>query len=61
VTQFEVNDVYIGEFEVHSVGSRIHQELWVPAERLDEFNNNILGLINVVESYYGDQFEGTRK
>ena len=60
VTKFEVDDSYAKQFEVHTVGSRDHQELWVPAERLDEFNDNILGSITVIESYHGDKFEGER-
>ncbi len=33
------------------VGDRIHQELWVPAEELEEFNDNIVGEINVIARY----------
>ena len=29
----------------------MREELWVPAEELDEFNSNIIGLIEVVESF----------
>jgi len=58
VTQFEVEQAYAEKFEIHIVGSRIHQELWVPAEELDEFNQHIIGRIEVVAAYYGDQFTG---
>jgi len=60
VTTFEIPDKYVNEFEIHTVGSHKHQELWIPAERLGEFNDNIVGLIDVIESYYGDKFEGQR-
>lgn len=60
VTKFEIDESYAKQFEVRTVGSHEHKELWIPAERLDEFNDNILGLITVVESYYGDNFEGQR-
>jgi hypothetical protein len=30
----------------------------VPAEELGEFNRHILGKIEVVESIYGDEFDG---
>jgi hypothetical protein len=53
VTRFTVDDTYINRFEVHTVGGQIHQELWVPAEELMEFNRHIIGLIEVVESYQG--------
>ncbi len=58
VTQFQVDPDYIEKFEIHTVGSRVHQELWVPAEELDEFNRHIVGAIKVVASYYGEQFAG---
>lgn len=58
VTKFEVADEYAGRFPVQVVGGREHQELWVPAEELGEFNRHILGRIEIVASYYGAQFEG---
>ena len=48
---FEVNDEYVSRFDVHTVGSSYHQEFWVPAEELDEFNRHIIGSIRVVEEY----------
>jgi hypothetical protein len=30
-----------------------HQEYWIPAERLAEFNGNIVGLIEVISSFRG--------
>lgn len=57
VTQFDVDDVYISQFKIQIVGSsQLHQELWVPAENLTEFNQHILGKIEVVIAYYGDNF-----
>ncbi len=58
VTQFEVEQTYAEKFEVHTVGNRTHQELWVPAEELEEFNLHIIGSIRVVASYYGERFAG---
>lgn len=58
VTQFEVETSYAAQFEVHTVGSKIHQELWVPAVGLDQFNQHILGKIEVVAIFYGPQFSG---
>jgi hypothetical protein len=53
VTRFEVEDAYVATFERHVVGSRIHEELWVPAEELVEFNRHIVGPIEVVAAYFG--------
>ena len=51
VTAFEINDEYISRFEIHTVGSHIHQEYWIPADELDEFNQNIIGNISIIEKY----------
>lgn len=32
VTTFEIDDNYGKEFEIHTVGNRQHQELWISAE-----------------------------
>jgi len=48
VTRFEVDQRYAETFEIHPVGGKIHQELWVPAEELPEFNRHIKGKIEVV-------------
>jgi hypothetical protein len=57
VTQFDVDDEYVSQFEIQIVGSsQVHQELWIPAEQLAEFNRHIFGKIKVVEAYYGDKF-----
>lgn len=58
VTKFEVDPIYIRKFDIQTVGGKIHQELWVPAEELDDFNRHIIGEIEVVASYYGEQFTG---
>jgi hypothetical protein len=58
VTEFEVEDDYVKKFEVRIVGGSIHQELWVPAEELEEFNRHIVGKIAIAAAYYGEQFQG---
>lgn len=52
VTKFEVNADYLVKFDVQNVGGPIHDELWIPAEELEEFNDNIVGLIEVTKSFY---------
>ncbi|MBX7044373.1 MAG: hypothetical protein K1X86_00935 [Ignavibacteria bacterium] len=49
ILQFEVKDDYVKNFEKKVVGSMMHEELWVPSENLEEFNNNIIGKIELVE------------
>lgn len=58
VTQFKVDDDYISDFEEHGVGGTAYQELWIPAEAMDEFNKHIVGQIKVLEAYFGDAFQG---
>ncbi len=58
VTQFEIDGEYAERFPVQVVGGRQHEELWVPAEELKEFNRHIIGQIEIVASYYGEQFTG---
>ena len=31
-----------GQFEEHTVGEAQHQELWIPAEEVEEFNKHII-------------------
>ena len=49
VTRFQVEDTFISRYPVHTVGASYHQELWVPAEELEEFNRCILGKIEIIE------------
>lgn len=51
VTKFIIKTDYINKFEVKTVGGSIHQEYWIAAQELEEFNNNIIGLIEVIAEY----------
>lgn len=55
VTAFDLPEDYLAQFPVQVVGGDIHEELWVPAEELDNFNDHIQGSIRVVISFYGDK------
>lgn len=54
VTKFEVDTAYLSKFIIQNVGGLIHNELWVPAEKLEEFNHHIIGLIEVTKSFYSE-------
>ena len=58
VTEFDIDDDFVGKYEIQTVGDRDDVELWVPAEELIDFNNAINGPIVVTASYYGDGFTG---
>jgi hypothetical protein len=53
VLSFEVRSGYLSQFAIQKVGSASALELWVPSERLAEFNQNIVGKINVLSSFHG--------
>ena len=54
VTMFEIDDAYFHQFEIHVVGGAYHQELWVPAEELEIFNQHIIGTIQVIRTFSED-------
>jgi hypothetical protein len=54
VTRFAVESEFLKRYPVQTVGSSLHQELWVPAEELDEFNRHIVGLVEIVAEFHGE-------
>lgn len=54
VTRFAVDEAFISQFPIRTVGAHRHQELWVPAEALDEFNRYIVGQIEVIATFIGE-------
>lgn len=54
VTKFAVKSEYVSKFEIQNVGGHIHNELWVPVDELEEFNANIVGQIEVTQSFYSE-------
>ena len=51
VTRFAVDADYLKKYEVQNVGGEIHNELWVPAEELGDFNAHIIGKIEVIREF----------
>jgi len=51
VTRFAVDSSYLSRFTEQVVGGSVHRELWVPAEELEEFNQHIIGLIEVTQRF----------
>lgn len=51
VTRFSVRSDFLSYYELHTVGSSLHQEYWIPAEELDEFNRNIVGPIEIIATF----------
>ncbi len=38
-------------YQVHRVGDSDHTEWWIPADELEDLNDNIVGLIEVIGEY----------
>ncbi|MFY7963949.1 MAG: ADP-ribosylation/crystallin J1 [Chitinophagaceae bacterium] len=55
VTAFDLYDSFLQQYPIQNAGGEIHNELWVPAEELDTFNNNIIGDIRIVKTFIGEQ------
>ncbi len=51
VTRFAVRKSFLDRYERKIVGGREHQEYWIPAADLQEFNANIVGRIAVVRRF----------
>ena len=52
VVAFDLPEDYLRQYPVQNVGGELHNEIWVPAEELDAFNQQIIGDIRVVEGYH---------
>ena len=52
VTRFCVKKEFMVLFKIEQVGDAHHTEWWVPAEQLEELNDNIVGLIEVIGEYH---------
>ena len=54
VTRFRVRKTFLEQFDRKIVGGSQHEEYWIPAERLEEFNANIVGKIEVIGEFTPD-------
>lgn len=59
VTEFKIAEEEFLKYKVENVGGKIHNELWVPSEKLDSFNRSIIGNIDIIRVCIGDKFEKT--
>ncbi len=55
VTRFSVKKEFLDGYERQIVGGSQHEEYWIPAEKLIDFNANIVGLIEVIAEYKGSE------
>lgn len=55
VLAFDLPEEFIRKYPVQNVGGEIHNELWVPSNDLEVFNDNIIGQIRLQCSFYGEK------
>jgi hypothetical protein len=51
VLRFRVQNAFLSRYEIQTVGSSNHQEYWIPAGELAQFNENIVGPIEVMAEF----------
>jgi hypothetical protein len=51
VTRFFVKKEFMDRYPIQTVGGREATEWWIPANDLDELNQNIVGVIEVIAEY----------
>ena len=51
VVRFAVDAELAAKYPVQRVGPRHYEELWVPAEELEEFNRHLVGPIGLIAEY----------
>lgn len=52
VTRFAVKTAFVSRYEPQTVGSAVHQELWIPSEDLAALNASIVGPIEVIQEFH---------
>jgi hypothetical protein len=51
VLRFRVRSDFLGNYPPRMVGSALHQEYWIPASELDDFNDQIEGVIEAIACF----------
>ncbi len=54
VVAFDIDADFVAKYPIQKVGLDHHLELWVPAEELDAFNQELVGPIKLTKSYQQD-------
>lgn len=49
VVEFDILEEYLSKYQKKIVGSSLHEEYWIPAEELRDFNAAIVGKIRISE------------
>lgn len=55
VTRFQVQSDFLKRYSIQIVGGSQHQEYWIPAEDLANFNTHIVGKIEVIAEFKNEE------
>lgn len=61
VLAFDMDEGFLKKYPVQNVGGEIHNELWIPAEELDTFNDHIINEIRIVKFFKGENYQDVIK
>jgi hypothetical protein len=50
-TRFTVRRKFLSRYQIRNAGGERFQEYWIPADELAEFNQNLIGPIEVVQKF----------
>src|SRR5262245_50224029 len=53
VTRFRVRSAFLQRYAPRTVGASVHEEYWIPAEDLPDFNAALVGPIEVIAEFHG--------
>ena len=51
VSEFQVETSFLSNYPIQQAGGRTILEYWIPAEDLDAFNDSIVGIIEIVNTF----------
>ena len=51
VLRFDVDPIFLEKYPIQQVGNATHREYWIPAEDLEQFNDHIIGSIELIASF----------
>ena len=51
ITRFKVQRAFLSRYQIQNAGGPALQEYWIPAKDLAEFNQNIVGPIEVIRQF----------
>ena len=51
VARFRVQRSFLARYQIHEAGGQTHQEYWIPAEDISEFNAALVGQIEIIATF----------